>query len=231
MCSFATHAPRARTRRGRGGAGSGRRVPPPARQLRRWARRACAASASASPRSTSATPAAWSKRTSVSATTNRLSGRSGPSAGSGHGRLELGGVVVAEVADDRRGLLLGLVERDDARAAADEGVAAEPALLDRLEQERRLAGGAQPEVRPERGDQVGGDDGGVVHATRKTLRLEGLVSGSGGAFGQARLPPRSWRRNQAQVRDVSCIAMQPTGSGAPRHPSRSGDRLAAWPAP
>ncbi len=46
-------------------------------------------------------PRTWSKRTSVSATTKRLSGRPAPVVGQRHGRLQPGGVVVAEVADDR----------------------------------------------------------------------------------------------------------------------------------
>ena len=49
---------------------------------------ACRSALAASPRSTSATPRAWSKRTSTSGTTKRLSGRSGPSAGQRHRRLE-----------------------------------------------------------------------------------------------------------------------------------------------
>ena len=41
------------------------------------------ATAAGSPQSTSAIPSAWSKRTSISATTKRLSGRSRPSSGTG----------------------------------------------------------------------------------------------------------------------------------------------------
>ena len=77
-------------------------------------------------------------RTRTSATTKRLSGRSGRSSGREHGGLEPRDVVVAEVADDRRRLPLGLVDRDQPSAAADERVAAEAALLDRLEQEAPL---------------------------------------------------------------------------------------------
>ena len=73
-----------------------------------------------------------------------------------HRRLERGGVVVREVADDRGVQCLRLLERDDARAPADERVAPEPTALDRLEQEAASALAAQPEVRPERGDEVGG---------------------------------------------------------------------------
>ena len=72
-----------------------------------------------------------------------------------HGRLEPRRMLVAEVADDRLPARLRLLERDEARAAADERVAPEPALLDRLEQEARAPALAQPEVGPERGEQVG----------------------------------------------------------------------------
>jgi hypothetical protein len=48
-------------------------------------------------------------------------------------------VVVREIADDRSVSGRSGLERDQAVAAADERVAAEPALLDRLEQERASA--------------------------------------------------------------------------------------------
>ena len=79
--------------------------------------------------------------------------------GQRHGRLELGDPVVADVADDRLVEPLGLVDADEPRAAADERVAPEPPLVDRLEQEARAAGLAQPEVGPERGEQIGVEDG------------------------------------------------------------------------
>ncbi len=59
-----------------------------------------------------------------------------------HRRLELRHMVVGEVADDGISggeLALGVVEVDEAGAAADEAVASEPALLDRLEEEGRAA--------------------------------------------------------------------------------------------
>ena len=77
-----------------------------------------------------------------------------------HGRLELRDVVVGEVADDRRVERLRLVQRDEPRAAADERVPAEPALVDRLEQERRAALQPQVQVRLQRRDEVGVDRGG-----------------------------------------------------------------------
>jgi len=78
-------------------------------------------------------------------------------------RLEPRRVVVGEVADHRLAARLGLLEPDQARAVADEGVPAQPAALDGLEEERGPAFGAQPQVRPERGDEVCGDDGDRVH--------------------------------------------------------------------
>ena len=86
------------------------------------------------------------------------------------GRLEHRGVVVRDVAHHRGFQALGLLERHEAWAAADEGIPAQAALLDRLQQERRLPVAAQPDVGPEGGDQVSGDDGGSVHATKTTLR-------------------------------------------------------------
>ena len=76
-----------------------------------------------------------------------------------HRRLELGDEVVAEVADDRLAAPLGLLVGEQPRAAADERVAPEPALLDRLEQESSRALAAQPEVGPERGEEIGVEHG------------------------------------------------------------------------
>ena len=70
-------------------------------------------------------------------------------------RLELGRVVVADVADHGLAAGLGLGEVDDPRAAADERVPPEPAALDRLEQEAGPALLAQPDVRPEGSDEIG----------------------------------------------------------------------------
>ena len=71
--------------------------------------RAARSVSSGSPRSTSATPRAWSKRTSTSGTTKRLSGRPAPGVRHRHGRLELRDEVVDEVADDRLAAALGLL--------------------------------------------------------------------------------------------------------------------------
>jgi hypothetical protein len=72
-----------------------------------------------------------------------------------HGRLELRDEVVGEVADDRLAAALGLLVGEEPRAGADERVTAEPALLDRLEQEAPKAALAQAEVRPERSEEIG----------------------------------------------------------------------------
>jgi hypothetical protein len=61
---------------------------------------------------------------------------------------ELGGVVVAQVADDRLGAGRRLVEGDEPRAGSEQRVAAEPTLLHRLEQEARPPGLAYAEVAP-----------------------------------------------------------------------------------
>ena len=66
-------------------------------------------------------------------------------------------MVVPEVADDGRVQRLRLFEGDEPIAVADERMPAEPALVDRLEQERRTSALAQAEVRRERSDEVGVD--------------------------------------------------------------------------
>ena len=93
-----------------------------------------------------------------------------------HGRLELGDVVVGEVADDGLAAGLGLLDVDEPRAVADERVLSETPVLDGLEQERGPAAlRAQPEVGPERSDEIGCDDGYRVH--------DGFI------FGQQKRPP------------------------------------------
>src|SRR5439155_3010839 len=79
------------------------------------------------------------------------------------GGLQRRGVVVREIPDDRLVERLRLVEADDPAARANERVAAKAPVLDRLEQERRPAGGAQPEICRERGEEICGDDGRSVH--------------------------------------------------------------------
>ena len=92
--------------------------------------------------------------------------KAGPLVRESHRRLEPCDDVVAHEADDRPPERLGLLEADDPGAAADEGVAPEPASLDRFEQERSARAFAQPEVGPERGEEVGCDLSG--HGHRKT---------------------------------------------------------------
>ena len=96
-----------------------------------------------------------------------------------HRRLELRHVVVAEIADNRLVEGFGLCERDEPVAAPDERVAAEPPLFDGLEQKCSAAGCAQVEVCPERGEEIGVEDGCVVHGYEKRpCRVAGW-SGSG----------------------------------------------------
>ena len=105
-------------------------------------------------------------------------------------------MVVAEIADDRLVEGFGLCERDEAVAAPDERVAAEPPLFDGLEQKCSAAGCAQVEVCPERGEEIGVEDGCVVHGYEKRpCRVAGW-SGSGCwrvVLYARRLPSRSLR--------------------------------------
>ena len=72
-------------------------------------------------------------------------------------RLEHGGVVVREVADDGRTQVLGLLEVDQPGARADERVATEPPSLDRLQEEASVGSRTESEVRAERSDEIGVD--------------------------------------------------------------------------
>ena len=109
-----------------------------------------------------------------------------------HGRPTVP-VLVAEVADDRLAAGLGLLERDEPRAAADERVAAEPALLDGLEQEACAAALAQPEVGPEGVSRSVEMTVSAFMANKKTLRLEGLRAERVVGLGQIRRRSRSAR--------------------------------------
>jgi hypothetical protein len=75
----------------------------------------------------------------------------------GDGRLERRDVVVGDVAHHGQPERLGLVERHEPGARTHPRRATEAPALDRLEQEARTPHPAQPEVRPERGEEVGGD--------------------------------------------------------------------------
>jgi hypothetical protein len=82
-------------------------------------------------------------------------------------------VVVAEIAHNGLFERFHLVEADEPGPGADERVPTEPAVLDRLEQEGGTGSAratAQPEIRPERGEEVGGDDGGCVHRFEQQKR-------------------------------------------------------------
>src|SRR6266568_8352935 len=109
-------------------------------------------------------------------------------------------------------------------------MSAQSPVLDRLQQEGAPAFGlvmAQPQVGPERGEEICGDDGGCVHigTNKKTLRLEGLASGTGCVprSDQAMLPPRSWRQVQAQVCVAGVISLRVRTTWPARQPSS--DRL------
>src|SRR6266536_2979721 len=75
--------------------------------------------------------------------------------GKRHGRLEPGGVVVGEVADDRLAAGFGFGEVAEVRAAADERVPPEASALDGLQQEGRAALTPQADVGAERCDEIG----------------------------------------------------------------------------
>ena len=180
-----TSGPRAPTRRGAGGStaleqraiASGRRAAPRRRRGR-------GRSAAATRRPRTGSPAG-----------------PGPASGQRHGRLELGDPVVADVADDRLAERSASSNVDEPRPAADERVAPEPALLDRLEQEarrRRLrAGGGTP--RAGSGGRCRGV-GLVVSGMKKTLA--GLGSSGAGCSlrGQAQAPAPLAR----QVHQLPC---------------------------
>ena len=148
----------ARTRSGRGDAWSAPPCPSP--------RGSSGVGASSSARSSSASPQRTCGEAARMVEAHQRVGDDEPAlrqvrpvGGELHRRLERRDVVVGEVADDRRRRRLRLGEIDDPRAAADERVPPEAPALDRLEQERRFALAAQPDVRAERRDQVCWDDG------------------------------------------------------------------------
>ena len=85
-------------------------------------------------------------------------GKPGPSAGSGTVGSSCRDVVVGEVADDAARRAPPPPRSVTSREPEPtKRVAAEPPLLDRLEQEARRGARAQAQVRAERGDQVGRD--------------------------------------------------------------------------
>ena len=98
-------------------------------------------------------------------------------------------------------------ERTELRAAADEGVPPEPSALDRLEQERAARVRAQPEVCPERGDQVSGYVAGRVHGRTKRPPAGGQVERNGLCAGVSpgagSRPARSARTTRCEWRESS----------------------------
>jgi hypothetical protein len=140
-----------------------------------------------------------------------------------HGGLELRDVVVSEVADHRvpagertfRG-----AEVHDPRSAPDEAVAPEAALLDGFEQEGGAAFGRQPEVGPERGDEVGVNVASDRHGNQKDPPREGLRA------------ERGCRPFFSRRRSRSARGARPTRCGRESCPQRvghgSGGRQLLW---
>ena len=132
--------------------------------------------------STSATPRAWSKRTSVSATTKRLSGRPGPASGSGTVGSSSDDEVVAEVADDRLAAAPRPRRRRAAasrsrRASSARAGPARPTRAGRL----RRACAAQAQVGPERGQEVGGEAAGRSAVIGRAACVKKTLAGLGRA--------------------------------------------------
>ena len=118
-----------------------------------------------------------------------------------HGRLQPRCKVVREVADDGLSARFRFLERAELRAAADEGVPPESSALDRLEQERAAGVRAQPEVCPERGDQVSGYVAGRVHGRTKRPPAGGQVERNGLCAG---VSPGAGSRRARSARTTRC---------------------------
>ena len=157
----------------------------------------------------------------MSATTNRLSGRPRPASGSWHGRLER--------RDDGRSRGSRRPARrsasassnvDEPLAAADERVAAEPALLDRLEQEARAPSSRRRRYAPS------GVRRSVLRtvAVRLTAKKKTLLSGRRWSGSGCRA--RRWS-GQAQA-PAPLVAPGPaTGRGSESHRSTEGSKVGA----
>ena len=154
---------------------------------------------------------------------SRLSGRSGPSRRQRDGRLEHRGVVVARVADHGR-VEAARPPSSDTRRAPQPTKEYRPRRPCSTDSSRNAASpvAAQPDVRPERGDQVGGDDGGVVHATKTTLRSEGRASGSEGSSVRPCGRPARGAATRPRCGTIELHHAEGTASGA---------RFRAWPVP
>ncbi len=132
--------------------------------------------------------------------------------GERHGRLELADPVVPDVPHNRLAERLGLVDIDEPRPAADERVPAEPPLVDRLEQEARIAGRAQPEIRPERGEEIGVEEcvlGRFRHEKRPSRVLQsGFGLSLRLASGQTQAPAPLTRHSHQEPCGEGVIATQ-----------------------
>ena len=225
MCSFA------RSTRRRCSFRSGKRRSSPRRPVPRGVS-GCGPSSSrvassGSPTRTSATPRAWSKRTSSSGTTNRLSSKPGPVLGQAHCRLEPRDDVVAEVPDDRLAERLRLVER---RRAAS--------------RDRRTSAARAARARPTRAERPRGAPSrrrryaprGVRRSVAISLFIEksmekapfGALESSGVGVlaprvAQRMLPPRSERQTH-QLRETGVISAEGRRAAGARQLSTS------WPA-
>ena len=134
------------------------------------------------------------------------------------GRLEASCIVVGEVAHDGLATGLGLVDVDEPRAVADEGVASEAPALDGLEQERgATVVGAQPEVGPERGDEIGCDDCFGIHVGfrfgQQKRPPSGKVYGRNGLVGLHQIRRCSRPARGASTRPSSCAGQESLHSG------------------
>ena len=116
-------------------------------------------------------------------------------------RLELCHVLVAQVSDDGLVERLGLLEVDDPRPVAEERVPTEAAVLDRFEEERRSLLGAQPEIGPERSDEICGYDSGCIHFGKQKDPRREVSSGTGCGLGQIRRRCRPARGASSRPRD------------------------------
>ena len=149
----------------------------------------------------------WSKRTSTSATTKRLSGRSPARLRQLDGRLELSRRSRSRGSrrPARRRSRPPRCRRAASRSRRTSAARGARARRTRAGTRRRRRR-AQPEVRPERGDEIGCDDGyrfmtDSFRATKKTSRLGRSSSGTGCGLNQIRRCSRPARgaRYQAQL--------------------------------
>ena len=136
-------------------------------------------------------------------------------------------MVVAQVPDDGRLDRLGLGERDQPSAAADERMSTESALVDRLEQERCAPVSAQPQVGRKRRDEVGVDRGEYgrrdsclnAQAYAGPRPLAGAPRSAPAESGHEEVPTRIWRDAAAAFAEVTSDSLRDVvraGGGASR---------------